>query len=897
MNGNFDFGKGSQIEFFTQKGQQSIKGLSTTLPTIPLCDEPLESQWISRDRILGVSNFKDTVQKMKSAIHYLPLLRAKMQNASIFSENLNACINAAQTMDQSKKNFEESTIMFQEKLPSAVRMLNEKIQDIGQAYNSNCWSGYNRDYYGGLLAHTEMTNDSPEILVHMKGKTFNEICASRVSTDSTTGLKCLSVSSSLPVSNIFQLCASKKSGGKILVCGRESCGCCLFSLDETMTLHQKRSVDLKETVSSTCFSPYMENEILISSPAGSVYLWDIQSGFSPLPQKMGSKKMTFPEPWSTAFFGGHPRHIIVADNSTVVMFDHRSKFQQGAPLFVLPGNITKQDEQVMAACSIGFPYFSVASDYGLFLLDSRFPETPVMHWSTEMMSPPQYLQPWQTQEDINDGRKLLFLASQQPAEVMCFPVDINSARPLTAPILPWEVSKIGQFSSKLSSVESTLQKRFEFSLAGLAVSPPCMKGSFTVYQLDSCGDIFYQTFTPDNSADVLSIEDCSVTEKDNTLKHFKASSQVEEAAARARVEQWLSALESQNSAASLQASMLCGDESEARGTEIVIKDKTFLSKIFSCNLTAREQFEQEHAKQSIEKSIDPDQPHKNLRKFSSLLYNRCQTQLLLALKAGKDIKDLLEKREARYMRLRLEKRRDFLRQERRLRRKQKRAKPMDESHPDVHANANLESGLTRLTDEDYSHMPDYSHWSDIGGEAEETLPLIFPAPHSVTPSLFSSSSQSPPSLLSGHINIKEEVNDEVNVCDEESHTDDGSQHNLVAYHNLIHWLLQSRINSATSNTSAESRFQMLSSSESELYPVLNTGSIDRSQGLTLEDVIRNTNSNDPKNATDLASVCSSQRSQTMARPELKRVVDPSLSGFLSSPERAKVLASRCKRKK
>ncbi|RUS91924.1 hypothetical protein EGW08_000326, partial [Elysia chlorotica] len=142
----------TDIQFWPQKGQMSTVGLSAALPTIPLSDKPLESQWISRDRILGVSNLKDTIWKMKSVMHYLPSLRKRLHSVPAMSSKLDQCMQALKDLKKGNHKADVMSVL-QENLPDAVRNLHEKLEDIGQAYNSNCWSGYNRDFYGGVLAH------------------------------------------------------------------------------------------------------------------------------------------------------------------------------------------------------------------------------------------------------------------------------------------------------------------------------------------------------------------------------------------------------------------------------------------------------------------------------------------------------------------------------------------------------------------------------------------------------------------------------------------------------------------------------------------------------------------------------------------------------------------------
>ncbi|GFR93546.1 TATA box-binding protein (Tbp)-associated factor, RNA polymerase I, C [Elysia marginata] len=927
-------GDAADITFWPQKRQQSTTGLSAALPTIPLNEKPFESQWIFTDRILGVPNYKDTVWNMKFIIQTLPLRRRNLHNIPTISSNLKQCINALNSVEKSKKTL-DITSLLHEKLPSSVYELYESLDDIGHAFNSD------------------------------------------VSTNSDTGLKSLSLRSSFPTSDVFQICTSNKFGRKVLVCARERESCQLFSLcDDSGTLQEKKSTDFNEIISCICFSPFVENEILVSSPKGNVYLWDIDSGVSSLrlDKKRKAQVLT---PWSSSYFCGHPRHIAVADNKSVLLFDHRSRFQNGVVLFSLPAFFAKEDEQVMAACSAGFPYHCLATDNGLFLLDSRFPGSPVLNWSSEMLSPPQYLQLLESQEETRSGRKLLFLASQQPAEVMCFPVDLAVSRPPTAPVFPWRVSKINEFSSIFSAADVKLKKRFENSLAGFTTPERCDDGGFTVYQLDSCGDIFYQSFVPDRHTESpLHWENTSTTEMEGQFQSFKACTKTEKDAAHTRIEQWLAALEQQILDVTAKT-VVESQNKEHEGFKLLDVDPKLMTDIFKCSPAHAEHVVDYEAERSGPIDVNPLRPHANLKLFTNLLYKRSQTQLLLALRDREDIDGFVKQRETSHLRLKMDKRREFTRQERansptKQRRKKyyeamkkreslKLSTSADRPHSSTdqpHSNTdqtlsnliesivrsysynqtseqqNREENLnpseettqfkqpisihffeenlssleepradifhrTMVGDEDQCPVQSTSHMSPLHTKIKTSQPL--PSTSNPTrvssPSLFSSSSSSSSSLSSStsssnsaddDINEQIEVRNKNNNLAESSHSGFQTQQETLPYSNVISWLLHSYSSNAKSSDSQENETTS-SSLHKTLSNLAQASSAKENMGLSLADIEKRKDEIEEPLDDDAVSECSSQRPNTLARPDLRRVVDPHLSGFLSSPQKAKRL--------
>ena len=173
-------------------------------------------------------------------------------------------------------------------------------------------------------------------------------------------------------------------------------------------------------------------------------------------------------------------------------------------------------------------------------------------------------------------------------------------------------------------------------------------------------------------------------------------------------------------------------------------------------------------------------------------------------------------------------------------------------------------------------------------EESETQPSISHSPRIGTPSLFSSSASSSSSSSSSseeEIVVRQERECEIEDQAHSRHTSQSHQETLP-YSNVISWLLFS--NSNKKGTLESQRNEPTTSVPAKISP---TCAPDSSSTINkvdlLADIERKTDNIEDTYEDDEVSICSSQRENTLARPDLRRMVDPLLSGFLSSPKRAK----------
>ena len=146
-------------------------------------------------------------------------------------------------------------------------------------------------------------------------------------------------------------------------------------------------------------------------------------------------------------------------------------------------------------------------------------------------------------------------------------------------------------------------------------------------------------------------------------------------------------------------------------------------------------------------------------------------------------------------------------------------------------------------------------------------------------SSISSASSSSSSLTASGENAGEKANE----CRDP--VEDGQEQRNVSHHeNIIAWLLHSNSIREKSLESQEDKLRHSLSSKTSAGHTQLSPSIENIGLSPLDKTVRTTDVIDETYDSDVESECCSQRSYTLARPDLRKVVDPSLSGFLSSPQ-------------
>ncbi|XP_025077692.1 TATA box-binding protein-associated factor RNA polymerase I subunit C-like isoform X2 [Pomacea canaliculata] len=388
-------------------------------------------------------------------------------------------------------------------------ILPDGLQDLCTAYeellSANMVQLFNPAFSGGVVSclKKENTFTSDHLVVHAEGQQLQRLKIQRV--EDSGRLLQAKVVMQMVTDPIFQVCTSFY-GDTMFVATRHKHRVSVFSAqldsllagsEELINLETKE-FDENEAPTFVSLSPYTAAEGLYVTNNGTVCIWRPGSFEKVLTWK--KHRFACHDPWRQVHYGSHPRHLIVTDRTAVEIFDHRKGYSNGVDLFSLPSKLLDHSERIMAAHPHGFasPYHLLATENNFFLLDQRFPGTPVMHWHPDLLKPPQYITSTNITMSTSEISSIALVASQQPAETMCYPFDYTSQSYVTAPFLPWRLSCMSDITyfKAINGIQDSkvARQRLGTSLAGVAVLEGQMPESIITYQVDSFGEIFYQCY-------------------------------------------------------------------------------------------------------------------------------------------------------------------------------------------------------------------------------------------------------------------------------------------------------------------------------------------------------------------------------------------------------------------
>ncbi|XP_069138616.1 uncharacterized protein [Argopecten irradians] len=479
-------------EGFLRKGDY----LCAKRPTLPLSSSP---ENVDANNTCDL--MKDVLKVQEEAANFKRLINHYSFEHDTLSEN-------------AKKRIRNYSLKRTRKQCKDLHLLQRLAEQYGKFRELSDIPKTNSEYAGGCISCLVGTSDETTDvrLVSAAGNNLSQLRISHVKIDQKELTLRLGQQDKLiedwPVREVTARCVS----GQEHIAARGLNSCRLYSnrregrkfksvAAATFTAEQGQPT-------SVCLSKYIPGECLVSTTTGAVYLWSSDQSPSVLIEDRPTRFLCT-LPWRRAEFGAHPREVVAADPTVVQLFDvRRSPCKPGVDLFALPSSMVMTGERIYMftqSAASEFHHF-VATDYSFFLLDQRFPSTPVLNWKSILKNPPQYL------EGVNfpsKGHSLLLIGSQGPPEVCCYTYKCSSGKAAQALGAPWRVSRIGDVFHHQSmcggSEEVLTTDRFNTSLAGITTIP--LDDDFFTIQLDSYGEIFYQGY---QFSDEVHDKTCSV---------------------------------------------------------------------------------------------------------------------------------------------------------------------------------------------------------------------------------------------------------------------------------------------------------------------------------------------------------------------------------------------------
>lgn len=481
--------------------------LCAQIPAIPLKNKSVSVSFPLHDIINGnihhrSSQTRHFMRAWKNLHHFISV---KKDHEGNWHRRFEAAKKAIDGIGVYIPKHKHKVQTIQSNLPQSVRSLCDQYASLGQC---DLQQNFNSKYSSVLSCVKQDSGDTGHIVVHAEGLQLSQLYVTDVS-ESAPMLKTQSTCHR-KVDPVYQIDSSALQEN-VYICTRHRESCVLFSVlsapthrEEGFTKLGENNFHRNELPASVCISPFIAAESLVATDAGAVYIWN--AGQSP--QKViADRKPRFDcqDSWCQVQYGCHPRQLVVADRTVVELFDHRSSFQRGVDLFALPSKLVPQSERIMATHAHGkqSPYHVAATHHCMFLLDQRFPGTPVMQWYPDLRGPLQYVA--STDYDVDSPRisSGVLVASQYPSEAIFYPFDHGNGLPVTMPMNPWRLSEIGDMQHMETSAEHIepvlLRERFMTSLSGVALLPGEEPGSVWTYQSDAYGEVFYQYYgTPED---------------------------------------------------------------------------------------------------------------------------------------------------------------------------------------------------------------------------------------------------------------------------------------------------------------------------------------------------------------------------------------------------------------
>ncbi|KAL5021771.1 hypothetical protein ScPMuIL_000926 [Solemya velum] len=474
----------------------SLPQIHAIHPTIPLNSAPEKVGYPFRDRVLEEPTRQNQcvtefVRKLK--YYYRSIKKKGSVKAREFS-------NIRRLLDKGNNDVSSDS------LPKWFSYLLELYSQISEVESL---AKVNSLYNGGCVAHLRGPETATDILISSAGPSLEKLRIAAVHLESgilqTTSEKCVTVGESEGIYQVSAQCLN----GQGYVGARTLYGCHLYRISEP----QSGEGDLRDgqmdmsCIASTSFenehpsafslSPYIDTESLVATDSGNVYLWHADR--KEMVVKEIHHRFACSQTWRGVHYGAHPRELVMADNTVVRIMDLRSATVKDVDLFALPNKLMYPTELIRGiephpACD--FQHF-ITTDHSVLLTDERFPGHPLLYRPHMLRSPPQYLST--VMPPTGNNHHVLFLASQYPPETCCLWTLSDRGKPPQAVGPPWRVSRVDDITKykEMNTVSDMLlfKERFAVSLSGITAFPH--SSGFTVIQMDSYGEIFYQSYYQD----------------------------------------------------------------------------------------------------------------------------------------------------------------------------------------------------------------------------------------------------------------------------------------------------------------------------------------------------------------------------------------------------------------
>ncbi|XP_028660765.1 TATA box-binding protein-associated factor, RNA polymerase I, subunit C [Erpetoichthys calabaricus] len=286
-----------------------------------------------------------------------------------------------------------------------------------------------------------------------------------------------------------------------------------------------QTIQMENPATCISVSPYLPGELLVANESGAVYLWNLKTGLSMIRCETENLYFNAQSSWRWCDFTAHPRVITYADRTGIDLTDIRSPSNQTQKMFSIGQTADcKKGERVVLLKhlnDVNAYQHLVTSQYSAYIMDERFPCVPLLKWEHMMKSPPIFSRILSGDSCKTSNKILLGTQRSQEVLMLQYSDGTQMAYEALGPPLQFparsDCSRFVPFH--LPHEKEVLFERLLSPGAGLAAMyHPHQANALCVIQLAETGDIFYQTWSRQESSSSMARPrgtDASSSEKDH----------------------------------------------------------------------------------------------------------------------------------------------------------------------------------------------------------------------------------------------------------------------------------------------------------------------------------------------------------------------------------------------
>ncbi|XP_037608414.1 TATA box-binding protein-associated factor RNA polymerase I subunit C isoform X1 [Sebastes umbrosus] len=153
-------------------------------------------------------------------------------------------------------------------------------------------------------------------------------------------------------------------------------------------------VNTKEVATCISVSPHVLGEVLVASESGAANLWTVGRGMQKVREEVDNLYFNAKSSWRWCEFSAHPRVMLYADRTGVELTDIRASPVSSHTLFRISNTPEcRSGERLILSRYLGdvhsFQHL-ITTQYSAYIMDERFPCTPMLKWDHLMESPPMF---------------------------------------------------------------------------------------------------------------------------------------------------------------------------------------------------------------------------------------------------------------------------------------------------------------------------------------------------------------------------------------------------------------------------------------------------------------------------------------------------------------------------